>query len=283
VDISVMDKKGNLITGLARENFDLYEDGVKQEIQNFSPIEAPITVVMLIEFSRMVDWLVYDVLEAAYGFIRTLRDKDWCAIIGYDIRPTIITDFTQNKNLLLDGMRRFNTPAFSESNLSDAICDTLERVQDVEGRVAILLISTGMDTFSKVSYQKALEVAKGSNAAIYTLSIGQTLRILMDARGMIPNEARIDLLQADNRLRSFAKTSGGMFFEPRFITEYPSIFQTISLFLRTKYSVGYVSSNPKKDGKFRKIRVEVNADVDRDGKPDKLTTAYREGYVAPKP
>lgn len=280
VDVAVNDKKGNLINGLQAENFEVYEDSIKQEIRNFTPIEAPITVVMLIEYSRLVDYLIRDVLSAAYGFLQTLRKDDWGAIIGYDIRPTIITDFTQNKALLYDGMRRFNFPAFSESNLSDAIYDTLDRVAEIDGKVAVLLISTGMDTFSKVTYSKALEKAKNSNASIYTLSMGQTLRILLDARGLLGNETRIDYLQADNRLRSFAKLTGGLYFEPRFITEYPSIFQTISAFLRNKYSIGYVSSNPKRDGKYRKIRVDVAADVDRDGKPDKLTVIHREGYVA---
>jgi VWFA-related protein len=281
MDVTVNDKKGNLVTGLKTENFEIYEDGVKQEIRNFAQIQAPMTVVLLIEYSRQVDWLVRDVLEAAYGFLRTLRNDDWCAIIGYDIRPTIITDFTQNKNQLYDGMRRFNFPAFSESNLSDAIYDTLDRVAEIEGRVAVLLISTGLDTFSKVTYTKALEKAKNSNASIYTISIGQTLRIILDSRGMMGNESRIEYLQADNRLRSFAKVSGGISFEPRFITEYPSIFKTISDFMRIKYSIGFVSSNTKRDSRYRKLRVEVvNVDLDRDGKPDKLVVTGREGYIA---
>ncbi len=283
VDVTVRDKKGNLITGLQESNFVLYEDGVRQQVRNFAAVEAPITVVLLIEFSRQVDWLIRDVLEAAYGFIRTLRKDDWCAIIGYDMRPTIITDFTQNKQELYDGMRRFNFPAFSESNLADALYDSLDRVQEMDRRVAVVLLSTGLDTFSKITYQQVMDKAKASNAPIYTLSMGQTLRIWLDARGYLSPEQRLDFLQSDNRLRTFAKLSGGLYFEPRFVTEYPSIFQTISAFLRNQYSITYVSSNTAKDGKYRKIKVDASADIDRDGKPDKLTLSYREGYVAPKP
>jgi len=283
LDVTVRDKKsGNLITGLQASNFMIYEDGVKQDIKNFSAVEAPVSVVLLIEFSRQVEWFVRDIWEAAYGFIGTLRKDDWCAIIGYDMRPTIITDFTQNKQELYDGMRRFNFPAFSDSNLCDALYDTMDRVEEMENRVAILLLSTGLDTFSKVTYEKTLEKAKNCNASIYTISLGQTFRIMADSRGWLSNEARMDLLQADNRLKSFAKLSGGLSFEPRFVTEYPSIFRTISAFLRNQYSISYVSSNTAKNGKFRKIKVEAFADVDRDGKPDKLDLTYREGYLAPK-
>lgn len=282
VNVTVRDKKGNLITGLPQSSFTVYEDGVRQEIKGFSAIEAPITVILLIEFSRQVEWFVRDIWEAAYGFIGTLRKDDWCAIIGYDLRPTIITDFTQNKQELMDGMRRFNFPAFSDSNLSDALYDTLDRVQENENRVAVLLLSTGLDTFSRITYQKVMDKAKSSNASIYTISLGQTFRILADARGWLSDTTRLELLQSDNRLKTFAKLSGGISFEPRFITEYPSIFRTISAFLRNQFNITYASSNTAKDGKFRKIKVEVMADVDRDGKPDKLDLTYREGYIAPK-
>ena len=198
------------------------------------------------------------------------------------MRPTIIADFTQNKGELYNAMRRFNLPAFSESNLSDAIYDTLDRVSEIDGRVAVLLISTGLDTFSKINYSKALDKAKNSNAAIYSISVGQTLRIMADARGYISNSQRIDLLMADNRLRSFAKLSGGLSFEPRFLTEYPGIFRTIDAFLRNKYSIGYVSTNLNRDGKYRKIKMKVNADANRDGKNDKLKVTHRPGYFAAK-
>lgn len=282
LEVGVYNKKKNPIVGLGPQHFEIYEDGVRQQIKNFTPIEAPITVVMLIEYSRQVEYLIRDIWTASYGFIRTLRDDDWCAIIGYDIRPTIVADFTQDKGKLFQAMRRFNFPAFSESNLSDALYDTLDRLTEVEGRAAVLLISTGLDTFSKITYSKVLKKAKSSDAPIYTISMGQTLRILMDARGYLSGTQRIELLQSDNRLRSFAKLSGGLSFEPRFVTQYPSIFQTISAFLRHKYSIGYVSSNLKQDGKYRKIRIKVKADANGDGKPDKLTVSHRQGYYAPK-
>jgi VWFA-related protein len=277
----VTDKKGNIITGLNPEHFTLYEDGVKQEITNFAPVDANITVVMLVEYSKQISWMVWDVWNAIYGFANTLRPGDWVAVIGYDMRPTILSDFTQNRMELNKALRRFNTPAFSESNLVDALLFTLERVEEIEGKVAVLLVSTGLDTFSKNNYDAALDACKYANASIYALGLGQSIRIRYDSQ--IRGPQRGEFLMADNRLRSFAELTGGEAYFPRFITEFPSIFNNISIMLRNQYSIGYVSSNTKKKPEqYRKIKLEVKVDVDKDGKPDKLKIYTRKGYKLKK-
>src|SRR5437867_6488187 len=276
----VTDQTGNVVKGLRPENFTVYEDNVKQEISHFAPVEANITVVMLVEYSKQVSWFIYEVWNAIYGFANTLRPGDWVAVIGYDIRPTILQDFTQDRAKLMDALRRFNYPAFSESNLSDALIDTLDRLEEVEGKLAVLLVSTGLDTFSKHTYDEALKKCKAASASVYAISLGQNFRIRADAAGYISPEGNLELLMSDNRLRSFADYTGGAAFFPRFVTEFPSIFQDISNQLRNQYSLGYVSSNPKKDNKLRKIRVDVTADINNDGKPDKLKIHTRKGYIA---
>jgi VWFA-related protein len=275
----VTDQKGNVVTGLRPENFTVYEDNVKQEISHFAPVEANITVVMLVEYSKQVSWFIYEVWNAIYGFANTLRPGDWVAVIGYDIRPTILQDFTQDRAKLMDALRRFNYPAFSESNLSDALIDTLDRLEEVEGKVAVLLVSTGLDTFSKHTYDEALKKCKAANASVYAIGLGQNFRIRADAAGYISPEGNLELLMSDNRLRSFAEFTGGEAYFPRFVTEFPSIFNNVSAQLRNQYSIGYVSTNPKHDAKFRKIRVDVTADINNDGKPDKLKVQTRKGYV----
>jgi VWFA-related protein len=282
LQVLVTDPKGNIITGLKPENFAIYEENVKQEISNFAPIEANITVVMLVEYSKQVQYLysVYQVWNAIYGFANTLRPGDWVAVIGYDIRPTILSDFTQDRQKLYETLRRFNYPAFSESNLSDALIDTLDRVEEIDGKAAILLISTGLDTFSKATYDEALKKCKASNASVYAIGLGQNFRIRADAAGYISPEGNLELLMSDNRLRSFAEFTGGEVFFPRFETEFPSIFNNISALLRNQYSIAYASSNTKKDGKFRKIRVDVSVDINNDGKPDKVKVQTRKGYMA---
>ncbi len=278
LQVLVTDQKGNVVTGLKPENFTVYEDNVKQDISNFSPVDANITVVMLVEYSKQVSWFLNEVWNAIYGFAASLRQGDWVAVIGYDIRPTILCDFTQDRMKLNDALRRFQYPAFSESNLADALIDTLDRVEEIEGKVAVLLVSTGLDTFSKHTYDEALKKCKSANASVYAISLGQNLRIRMEP--YMSAERNMDFLMADNRLKTFAEFTGGAAWFPRFITEYPSIFENISMLLRNQYSIAYASTNTKKDGKFRKIRVDVNADINNDGKPDKLKIITRKGYQA---
>ncbi len=280
LQVLVQDQKGNNIMGLRPENFKIYEDNVQQEISNFSPVDANLTVVMLVEYSRQVSWFIYEVWEAIYGFANKLKPGDWVAVIGYDLRPTILADFTQDRQKLYDTLRRFNYPAFSESNLSDALIFTLDRVEEIEGKVAVLLISTGLDTFSRHTYDDALNKCKAANASVYALGLGQNFRIRAESYGMISPERNLDYLMADNRLKSFAEFTGGAAYFPRFVTEFPAIFDNISILLRSQYSIAYASTNTKKDGKYRKIRVDVTADINNDGKSDKLKVTTRKGYVA---
>ncbi len=271
LQVLVTDKKGNIITGLKAGNFTIFEDNVKQEITHFAPVDAAITVVLLVDFSKQVEWFIMDVWNNIYMFADSLRRGDWVAVIGYDIRPTILTDFTQNRNELMEALARFNTPAFRESNLSDAVIFTLERVEEIEGKVAVLLVSTGLDTFSQHSYDEALNMCKSANATIYAISVGQSVRLRYGLDD-------ITWLMADNRLRSFAELTGGEAFYPRFEGELPPLFQDISNMLRNQYSLAYASSNTKKDGKFRKIRVQANVDINNDGKPDEVKIMTRSGY-----
>ncbi len=280
LQVLVTDKKGNVITGLRPENFVIYEDKVKQEIANFSPMEANVTVVMLVEYSRQVSYFVNEVWNAMYLFANSLRPGDWVAVIGYDMRPTIISDFTQNRDEIYDALRRFTYPTFDDSNLSDALIDSLDRTEDIEGKVAILLISTGLDTFSRHTYEEALDRCKESNVSVYAIGLGQNFRLRAEAAGMIGSLTNLEFLMADNRLRSFAEYTGGAAYFPRFETELPSILANISALLRSQYSISYASSNTKKDGKYRKIKVEVETKLtDEKGKPLKLKVVTRKGYI----
>ena len=280
LQVLVTDSKGGVLTGLKPENFTIYEDNVKQEIQNFSPIESNITAVLLVEYSNNISNFIEDIWRAMYEFANSLRKDDWVAVIGYDMRPTILCDFTKDRRELESAMNRFRYPATYDSNLSDALIDALDRTQEIEGKAAIVLLSTGLDTFSRHTYDEALEKCKQANASVYAISLGQYYRLYLESRGYrIP----IDLLMADNRLRSFADLSGGAAWFPRFQSELPSIFKNISQLLRNQYSIAYSSTNTVKDGKYRKIRVEVNTPLtDAKGKPLKLKVVTRRGYNAAK-
>ncbi len=282
VDVVVTDNSGNPISGMTRENFKVFDDNVEQKITNFSPSDAPLTVVILVEFGETFGYYYDDVVQPTAGFIQSLRPEDWGALIAYDIRPEILTDFTKNKNELFNGLRRLRIPAYRETCLYDAVWDTLDRMEGVDGKKAIFLVSTGLDTLSKHSYPDLLKKAQTADTMVYPVSMGQAARVYFESRGM-SGETSITFLQADNVLRSIAEASGGTAFYPKFQGEFRSIFETVSAHLRNQYSLGFVPSNRKTDGKLHKIRVEVPPmDVNHDGKLDKLKVKHKQGYYAPK-
>ena len=292
VDVSVLDNKNQFIPRLPGDKFRVLEDGVPQQITQFGQGEAPMTICMLIEFSGRFQafwsrgW--YETLQASYGFLETLKPSDNVAVVAYDLRPTILSDFSPDKRKAEEAMSRLRIPGFSESNVFDALTDMADRMQSIEGRKAILLLGTGLDTFSKITFDKARRSLQESGVPIYTISTLQAARIMAESYGMDP-VTNMDFLQADNEMRTFAKETGGMSFFPRFIAEYPSVFRQIENSLRSQYSLSYHPTNLAKDGKFRRIKVElVNPEtneplrlVNEKGKPIKYQIVAKAGYKAP--
>jgi Ca-activated chloride channel family protein len=294
VDVAVLDTKGHFIPGIPRGNFRVLEDSVPQQVSSYATTEAPMTVCMVIEFSNLFQrywsetW--YQTLTASYGFLETLKPEDYVAIVAYDMRPEILSDFSTDKSKAQEAMQRLRIAAFSESNLYDALVDTAERMQDIEGRKAIVLISSGIDTFSKLTFDKTRKALQNAGVPIYAVGLMQALREWYDARGGLGPIQRLDFLQADNQMRTFSSETGGQAFFPRFYGEFPQIFRVIHEALRNQYSLGYQPSNPARDGKFRKIKVElVNPATgeplritDEKGKPMKYKVIAKAGYTAPR-
>ncbi|PYV86773.1 MAG: VWA domain-containing protein [Acidobacteria bacterium] len=280
LDVAVTDKKGNFIPNLGQKNFRVYEDKVEQKISNFSPTTAPLTVVLLLEFGRTFAYWYDDVVIPAAHFVELLRPEDWAAVVAYDMKPEILTDFTQDKRELYGALSRLRIPGFSETNLFDALKDTLDRLEEVDGKKAVLLISTGIDTFSRITFDTILKRVQNTNAVIYCIGMAQLAQELFDARGWISPEGRLTFLQAENQLNTFARRTGGKAWFPRFMGEYTGILQQVGVELRNQYSIGYIPSNPAKDGKFRKVKVDV---VDENGSPVKsVVVRAKEGYQAAK-
>src|SRR5512132_794352 len=151
LDVAVMDNKGHFIPGIPPGNFRVLEDGVPQKISAVTVGEAPLTVAMVIEFSNKFQQLYghtwFQTLQLVWGFASTLKPEDFIAVVAYDIRPEILSDFTTDRSKTQEALRRLSIPAFSEANLFDALTDTGERMSGIEGRKAIVLISSGIDTF----------------------------------------------------------------------------------------------------------------------------------------
>lgn len=293
VEISVLDNNGVFIPGIPDGNFQILEDGVPQKIVEIGQSEAPMTVCLLIEFSNLYQqywsesW--YQTLQASYGFVETLRPDDWVAVVAYDLKPEILTDFTQNRQKIFDAMQRMRIAGYSESNLFDALAEMCERMKGIEGRKSIVVISSGVDTFSKRTFKEARETIQDAGVTIHAIGLMQALREWYDARGAMGPIARMDFLQADNQMRTFAKETGGLSFFPRFYGEFPNIFRALNYVMRNQYVALYQPNNTQRDGEFREIEVRLvdpntNKDLRITGKKDKrikYQIVHKEGYYAP--
>ena len=289
VDVLVTTKDGQFIPNLKKENFRVFEDGSPQAIANFNQSSAPITAVLLVEYASTNYNYMYEALNASYNFAATLKPEDWIAVVSYDMRPQILTDFTQDKRAVMGALNQLRIPGFSERNLFDAVYDTIDRIETIDGRKYIILVSTGRDTFSKLNLDQILKKLRTTqNITIYAISIGRAYREYMEARmggggGLITT----DWLQADNQMNTFAHMTGGRAYFPRFDAELPEIFKDIGSDIRNQYTIAYHPSNAKLDGSYRKLKVELVAPdggplkvKDQKGKDVKFQIYAREGYTA---
>jgi VWFA-related protein len=293
VDVAVLDNRGRFIPGIPAGNFAVSEDGVPQKVTASATGDTPITLAMVIEFSGRFQrywssgWI--ETLNATYGFLQTLKPEDQVAVVAFDLRTTILSDFSTNRMDTREALARLRIPGFSESNVFDALTEIADRMSEIEGRKAIFYIGSGMDTFSKITLDETRRKLQTAGVPVYVLGTLQSMREYLDAHGAMGPMAQLDFLQADNQMRTFAKETGGQAWFPRFLGEYPNIFRSLNEALRSTYMLTYSPTNTARDGKFRKIKVELVAPTgeplkitDEKGKPMKYVVIAKTGYTAPR-
>jgi VWFA-related protein len=296
VDVLVTTKDGQFIPGLKQGNFRVLEDGVPQDVKHFGVSQAPITAVLLVEFASTNYVFMRDALQASYAFANSLKKDDWVAVSYYDMQPHILVDFTQDKRAVYGALNQLRIPGFAETNLFDALYDTLDRLERVEGKKYVILVTTGIDTFSRLTLDKIMKKIKDTkDVTIFPISVGWMLREYCDthpgycrnAHGMGIPVGHMDYLQGDNEMRTFAAMTGGRAYFPRFQAEYGEEFQAISEDIRNQYTLSYAPTNAKLDGTYRKLKVQVVAPdggplkvKDQKGKDLKIEVVARDGYTA---
>lgn len=294
LDVLVTTKDGQFVPGLHKENFKIMEDGVPQNITNFNQATAPITAVLLVEFASTNYSFVRDAVIASYTFAQTLKKDDWVAVISYDMKPQILTDFTQDKGQVMGAISQMTIPGFAETNLFDALYDTLDRLDGIEGRKYVILVTTGVDTFSKINLDQMMKKIKATkDITIYPVSVGWALRNYCEVHqcgythGMGIPVGQMDYLQADNEMNTFARMTGGRAYFPRFQAEFGEIFNAIGQDIRNEYSIAYHPTNSKLDGSYRKLKIELTSPEggqlkvkDQKGKDVKVDVVSRDGYTA---
>jgi len=289
VDVSVLlDKTKMFVPYLTAKNFVVYEDGVPQSIREVKVTQTPITAVMLLEFAANSYAFVYDMRNSSAAFFNQLRPDDYIAVVTYDMRTQILTDFTSDKNVVQQALETLTIPGFSETNLFDALYETLDRLARVDGRKDIILISSGRDTMSRIDLDQILAKVKATpNVTIFSIGTGQFARTMAEGTGRMGGMADVTYAQADNQMSTFAKMTGGQAFFPVFQGALPDIYKQINQQMRSEYVVSYRPTNIALDGTYRKLKVELVDDeghpmvmVDEKGRPVKYSIIARDGYTA---
>ena len=287
LDVLVTDEDGIVLGGLKKDNFRVLDNGAPQAVTHFEPIGAPITIVMLMEYSGSAyDYFAYKAASWGSTFLDHLEPKDYIALVTYDVKPSVRVDFTRNKAEVQQALSTLSYPQFREANAFDALIDTLDRLQRVKGKTSILLVSTGANTMSQSTLDDTIKRIKESDATIFSVGVAEAE--YQSAEMQLSGDASLTYLQAKNQLQTFAKLSGGATWFPRFEGEIPEIFRSVATFLRSQYRIGFSPANLVHDGKYHKLKVEI---VRPDGSPmivtnpkgkqQKPVVYTREGYTAP--
>jgi len=259
--LHVEDPNGYFLPNLRRENFVVYEDGVRQKNVTVEIEHSPLSVALLMEFGGR-----YHELNKALGLEVPLIGRELLEVVGrddkvsilkYDAKLETLADFKQGHGVLDGVFNQLSMPFFSEVNFFDALLETLNRMRDVTGRKAIILISTGVDTFSKANFQQVLEAARSSATPIYTIGLVHLVERESAVYGATAPFARIDWSTAEKQLETLAKVSGGRAYALQSDPEIPAIYDDIMENLRVRYVITYVSSNTATLGPPRKIQVEL--------------------------
>jgi VWFA-related protein len=295
LDVGVLlEKTHQFVPGLKPTNFRVFENGVEQKVIGFKRTEAPITALILMEYAQRGWWFRVQALDTAWEFAQQLRPQDYVAMMTFDMNTHIVSDFTQNKQQIQEGINILGNEvwmpaAFSETNIFDALNESLDRLSRIQGQKYLILIATGIDSMSKLTLDQILRRVKESrDITIFSISTDGLFEAYTQGTGGLMGGMRdMTYLQADNQMRTFSEMTGGMHFAPRFTGELPDDVRMINESIRSKYELVYRPTDTKLDGTWRKIRVELVDDEgrllrieDQKHKPLKYVVIARVGYRA---
>jgi Ca-activated chloride channel family protein len=257
---------GRHVTGLDQADFEVFEDGIKQNVTFFSRTQQPIALAVLLDTSASMDQRLETAQEAAIGFARRMRPDDVMEVVDFDSQVRILQDFTNDVGSLEKAIR--STSVNGSTSLYNALYVSLKELKRVKAttaeeirRQAIVVLSDGDDTSSLVEYEEVRDVARRSETAIYAIGLKQG------------HSARSEFKEAEFVLKQLSTDTGGRAFFPSSVSELPAIYQQISEELANQYTMAYSSKNTVRNGAFRRIMVRVA----RAG----VQTRTRQGYFAP--
>jgi Ca-activated chloride channel family protein len=268
LNLSVTDARSNFVVDLTQQDFAVFEDGIRQDLTLFTHENLPISLVLMIDCSASMEQNLRTAQDAAVRFTKTLRPQDLAQVVQFNDRATTLQAFTNDLTALEEAIRK--TEAAGPTALHNALYVALKdltrdkKVAELRRR-AVVLLSDGEDTASLVTDDQVLELAKKSEINIYAISL----------RPNRPQDRmRQAFSQAEYLVNALTRETGGRAYFPSSFGELDSVYDLIAEELRTLYSIGYVSSNARRDGRWRRIVVRV---PEREG----LTIRHKLGYYAP--
>jgi len=270
LNVTVTDGASHYVTDLTGDDFNVFEDGVKQDVTFFNRTNLPIALALLLDTSASMESKLPTAQEAAIGFAKRLRPQDLAEVVDFDSRVVVLQNFTGSVADLEQAIRK--TSAGGSTSLYNAVYIALKDLKKVIAknveeirRQAIIVLSDGEDTSSLLPFEEVLDLAKRSETAIYSIGLradeGHTVST---AKGF---------KEAEFVLRQFSQETGGRAFFPNQLADLNSVYGQIADELSSQYTVGYTSRNPKRDGSWRRVVVRVS-------RPN-LTARTKQGYFAP--
>jgi Ca-activated chloride channel homolog len=269
LNITATDGTQKYVTDLAAEDFNVFEDGVKQDVIFFSRTNLPIALALLLDTSASMETKLTTAQEAAIGFARRLRPQDLAEVIDFDSRVVVLQGFSNSGGELEQAIRKtsaggstslYNAVYIALKDLKKAVVKNTEEIR----RQAIVVLSDGEDTSSLLPFEEVLDLAKRSETAIYAIG-------LRNAEG--PSTSMKGFKEAEFVLRQFAQETGGRAFFPNQIADLVNIYGQIADELSSQYTVGYTSKNLRRDGAWRRIVVRI-------ARPNVIART-KQGYFAP--
>jgi len=263
LNVTVTDKAGQYVKGLKASDFKVYEDGVEVKqnmIASFSLQESPYAAVVLLDSSGSMEARFSLARSAAIRFLDGLRPEDVAAVYRFDSKVERVQEFSGGRDL---APTAYAIRAKGMTTLNDAIVEASKTLADrTEVRKAIVVLSDGMDTFSKASGDKAVETALAVGASIYAVDMSS-----LEVGGTSGRQSALSL-------KGFAEKTGGRFITTPGGPELRDAFTGIADELGHQYTISYRPANTKRDGKWRTLEVKVTR--------DDLVVRTRKGYRAPK-
>lgn len=263
LNVTVVDTRNRFITELDRDNFSVYEDGVKQEISVFSQEDLPLRMVLLLDTSASMEEKLDFAQTAAVQFVRTMKEDDISQVVEFGSRARVLQPFTADIERLSKAI--LMTQAGGTTRLYDALYVALKNLSrrrtDIR-RQAIVVLSDGEDTSSLVTFDQVMELAKETDVTIYTISLQKGSK-----------RKTKYFSEAEHVLKKLAEETGGQWFFPQQIQELESVYGRIAKELKSQYNIGYISDNTKRDGSWRRVVVQTDR--------QNLIVRTKLGYYAP--